>query len=88
MLTTSHAVTAKIEPRMFRLAGLVEKRSRIRPASVFIAAEQGIDVGTCRYAVVCDTHHTVCAAATREDARMLFRSLEFCKECMNTEVHN
>lgn len=78
------ANATKLKPaqiRFERLAGLVEVRRRDRPATVFIASEQGIDVGQYRYAVVCDRHHTICGAATRADARVLFESLEFCEEC-------
>ena len=49
---------------------------------IYIAAEQGIDVGDCKYAVVCDAHGTICGATSIPSARTLMKSVEFCEECM------
>lgn len=49
---------------------------------VYIAEEQGIDVGPDRYAVVCETHATICGASSIPKARPFLKYPEFCEECM------
>lgn len=71
------------------LAGCVErKRSRETGTltEVFIAAEQGIDVGDCKYAVVCRDHGTLLGVDNLRDARY-YRAhpTGFCEECRDAE---
>jgi hypothetical protein len=71
-------------------AGLIRRRvSRItrNSTSVYVAVDQGIDVGPDKYAVICDTHSTLVGAATVADAKAFARSGEFCEYCM-TGVRN
>ena len=48
---------------------------------IYIAADQGIDVDGCKYAVVCETHGTICGATSMPKARSLMKSVEFCEQC-------
>jgi len=48
---------------------------------IYKAGEQGIDVDGCRYAVVCETHGTLCGSTSQKDARVLMKSVEFCEAC-------
>lgn len=52
---------------------------------IYIAAEQGIDVGDCKYAVVCDKHGTICGETSVPRARTLMKTVEFCEPCMGVE---
>lgn len=49
---------------------------------IYEAAKQGIDVGPDKYAVVCDTHKTICGTTSVPKARILMAYPEFCEECM------
>lgn len=49
---------------------------------VYEAGAQGFDVGGDRYAVVCETHGTVCGSRSMSNARTLMKSVEFCDCCM------
>ena len=51
---------------------------------IYEAAEQGIDVGGLRYAVVCKAHGTTCGATSVPKARPLMKSVEFCGRCMDS----
>lgn len=51
---------------------------------VYRADEQGVDVDGQKYAVVCETHGTICGSSSRKDARVLMASAEFCEACMGT----
>lgn len=49
---------------------------------IYRAAEQGLDVGENKYAVVCDTHGTLCGTTNVPDARILMKNPDnFCEEC-------
>lgn len=50
--------------------------------TIYIAAEQGIDVGTDKYAVVCETHGTILGTTSIPKARPFLKIPEFCEECM------
>lgn len=52
---------------------------------IYIAAEQGIDVAPDKYAVVCETHATICGASSIPKARPFLKIPEFCEECMGVE---
>lgn len=53
----------------------------------FIAADQGIDVGQDKYAVVCNAHATILGCATRKQAtEVLAHSTVWCEECRTTPV--
>ena len=66
---------------------LASRRSGSRHGWVVIyrAADQGIDVGGNPYAVVCETHATICGVASMPKARTLMKSAEFCEACMASE---
>ena len=49
---------------------------------IYVAAEQGIDVGTDEYAVVCSKHATICGETSIPRARVLMKYPEFCEACM------
>lgn len=51
---------------------------------IYEAAEAGMDVDGCRYAVVCETHGTICGTTSMPRARSLMKSAEFCECCMGT----
>jgi hypothetical protein len=49
---------------------------------IYRAAEQGIDVGTDKYAIVCDAHATICGTTNLPDARVLMKNPDnFCEAC-------
>ena len=51
-----------------------------RKIVIYRAAEQGIDLGTDSYAVVCDAHGTICGTTSVPDARVLMENPEdFCE---------
>jgi hypothetical protein len=53
-----------------------------RRVTVYLADEQGIDVGGCKYAIVCDEHGDLWGANTRADAEDLMRHPdEWCLPC-------
>lgn len=49
---------------------------------IYRAKEQGIDVGGCKYAVVCSLHSTMCGETSIPRARKLMKYPEFCEKCM------
>jgi hypothetical protein len=50
--------------------------------TIYIAAEQGIDVGESKYAVVCDAHATICGETSIPRARVIMKAPEeFCEGC-------
>lgn len=49
---------------------------------IYKAAEQGIDVDGCTYAVVCDAHSTICGTTSVPKARVLMKNPHnFCEAC-------
>jgi hypothetical protein len=49
---------------------------------IYVAAEQGIDVGEMKYAVVCDAHAAFEGETSIPRARVLMKdAAEFCLEC-------
>lgn len=50
---------------------------------IYRAAEQGIDVGPDKYAIVCSLHATIVGTTNVPDARGFMKYPEFCEECMN-----
>ena len=51
---------------------------------IYRAAEQGIDVGGEKYAIVCETHANIGASRNMPDARVLMKYPEnFCEECQS-----
>ena len=50
---------------------------------IYVAAEQGIDVGVDKYATVCCLHGTICGTSSVPKARPFLKFPEFCEECMN-----
>lgn len=55
-----------------------------RKVVIYIAAEQGIDTGDCRYAVVCDAHGSIAAARNLPLARASMKAPEnFCEGCQD-----
>jgi hypothetical protein len=49
---------------------------------IYRAAEQGIDVGGAKYAVVCSKHATLWGETSVPRARRLMKYPEFCESCM------
>lgn len=49
---------------------------------IYRAAEQGIDVGEYKYAVVCEKHATILGVTSVAKGRSLLKYPEFCEECM------
>ena len=54
--------------------------------TIYETAEQGIDVGGNRYAVVCDIHATIAGSQSMRDARGFMKFPEFCEACMALAV--
>ena len=53
---------------------------------IYLAKEQGLDVGAYKYAVVCDAHGTLCGTSNVPDARLLMKRPDnFCEECQAFE---
>ena len=51
---------------------------------IYIAAEQGIDTGGKKYAIVCDAHSTIAGATNLPDARVVMKRPDnFCEDCLN-----
>lgn len=49
---------------------------------IYVAAEQGIDAGPYKYAVVCDAHSTICGESSVPRARVIMKAPEeFCGGC-------
>lgn len=48
---------------------------------IYEAATQGFDTGGDRYAVVCETHDTICPAPNIRMARAIMKSPGFCETC-------
>ena len=48
---------------------------------IYEAEAQGLDTDGCRYAVVCETHSTICAAKSLKRAREIMKDVDFCEEC-------
>jgi len=51
--------------------------------TIYIAAQQGIDVAPDKYAVVCDAHATIVGVSSIPKARQFMKHPEFCEECMD-----
>ncbi len=49
---------------------------------IYYAAAQGLDESGGRYAVVCETHNTICNTTSLKLARPFLKIPEFCEECM------
>jgi len=52
---------------------------------IYVAAEQGIDVGDNKYVAVCELHGTQCGTTSIPKARPFLKIPEFCERCMDTE---
>lgn len=52
---------------------------------IYVAAEQGIDAGTDKYATVCWTHSTICGTSSISKARPFLKYPEFCEQCMEED---
>lgn len=52
---------------------------------IYRAAEQGIDVGENKYAVVCSVHGTMTSDTNIPGARVSMKYPAFCEECMANE---
>jgi len=50
---------------------------------IYIAAEQVIDVGVHKYAVMCSKHATIAGADSIPTARKVMKAADFCEECMS-----
>lgn len=50
---------------------------------IYVAADQGIDAGPDKYAIVCTLHGTIMGAASVAKARPVMKLPEFCEACMN-----
>jgi hypothetical protein len=48
---------------------------------IYIAAEQGVDVGG-KYMVVCELHNTIVGVSSIRKARPYLKVPDFCKKCM------
>lgn len=85
------AETSKRKPYN-NLAGYVASRHNTISNGwvvIYVAAEQGIDVGDnpltgkpYKYAAVCELHGTICGASSIPSARPFLKYPEFCEECM------
>ena len=66
-------------------AGYIAERIFLPSGShivIYDAKEQGIDVGGCRYAVVCSKHSTLVGDSSLARARMSMKNpRNFCAEC-------
>lgn len=49
---------------------------------IYRAAESGIDVGSDKYAVVCEEHGAILGRTSVPNARPFMKLPEFCEECM------
>jgi len=76
---------SKRKPHNDEAGYIAEKIYRATGSHVVIykAAEQGIDTGGKRYAVVCSTHGTICAESSLPKARMSMKIPGFCEACMS-----
>jgi hypothetical protein len=74
------------------LAGFVAKRkNRLigrNVVALYVAAEQGIDVGTDKYAAVCEEHGNIGGFATQRQAIPWLAEPEFCEDCVAEFVKN
>ena len=52
---------------------------------IYVAAKQGIDVRTEKYAVVCSKHATIGGETSIPRARVLMKYPEFCEACMEAD---
>lgn len=53
---------------------------------IYLAVEQGLDIEAGKYAVVCETHNTVCNVTSMKLARPFLKVPEFCEECMKDYI--
>lgn len=51
---------------------------------IYIASEQGIDVGDNKYAIVCETHGTMTGTTSLPKARKIMKMPDFCEDCIKT----
>jgi hypothetical protein len=51
---------------------------------IYDAAAQGLDATEGRYAVVCQTHHTILNTTSLPKARAAMKACDFCEACMET----
>lgn len=49
---------------------------------IYIAAEQGMDVGDNKYAVICSLHNTMVGTTSLPKARPAMKHPDFCESCM------
>ena len=65
---------------------IAERKNPYAPGKVtiYIAAQQGIDVAPDKYAVVCDAHATIVGTSSIPKARQFMKHPEFCEKCMET----
>jgi hypothetical protein len=52
--------------------------------ALYVASEQGIDVGNDRYAAVCETHATICGFSNKRRAIGWLSYPEFCQACQDS----
>jgi len=66
---------------------IAERKNHISGGKIviYIAKDQGVDVGSNKYAVICDKHSTMCGTTNLPDARSLMKYPEFCEQCMKIE---
>lgn len=72
------------KPYNDRAGYIASRRNEINRGWIVIyeASEQGLDVDG-RYAVVCETHNTVCGTTSIPKARPFLKIPEFCEPCMS-----
>lgn len=61
---------------------IAEKIFRGSHIVIYRAAEQGIDVGGDKYAVVCSRHGTIVSDTNLPGARLSMKYPAFCAECL------
>lgn len=64
---------------------IAEKQYQGSHIVIYRADEQGIDVGSDKYAVVCSAHSTICGASSLPLARLSMKYPEFCQDCMDND---
>ena len=52
---------------------------------IYDAAKQGIDVGSMRYAVVCQRHSAIVGATSVTKARASMKTADFCESCQRVK---
>lgn len=73
---------SKRKPHNINAGYIAERQYNGAHIVIYIASEQGIDVGENKYAVVCEKHGCMAGTTSVPKAREIMKCPDFCQQCM------